>query len=138
MSTIKQTIKRVLPAPLVNILRETWDGAGRAKMWPSAALHPWRRQTIQKLKSLHDIHKGERCFIIGNGPSLQQTDLSLLKGEYTFGMNRFFLAFPELGFQTSYFLSMNDLVIEQSAADFQALKMPFFVMAGQTLVEAGR
>jgi len=127
MNTIKQTMKRVLPAPLVNILKDVWDGAGRAKMWPSAALHPWRRESSQKLKRLHDIHKGERCFIIGNGPSLQQTDLSLLKGEYTFGMNRFFLAFPELGFQTSYFLSMNDLVIEQSAADFQALKMPFFV-----------
>ena len=67
------------------------------------------------LQSLKDSRKGERCFIIGNGPSLRQTDLSRLKGEATFGMNRFYLAFPEIGFQTTYYLSVNDLVIEQCA-----------------------
>jgi len=34
-----------------------------------------------------DIHRGERCFIIGTGPSLNQTNLSLLKDEITFGVN---------------------------------------------------
>ena len=127
MSTMKQNLKQVLPTPVQNVLREAWDGAGRLKTWPSAAFHPWRRDSIRKLRSFKDIHKGERCFIIGNGPSLQQMDLSRLKGEYTFGMNRFFLAFPELGFQTTYFISVNDLVIEQTAKDFLTLEMPFFV-----------
>ena len=53
--------------------------------------------------------------------------MSKLKGEYTFGMNRIFLMFPELGFETSFFVSINDLVIEQSAADIQGLKMPKFL-----------
>lgn len=35
-----------------------------------------------------DIHKGERCFIIGNGPSLKKLDLSLLKDEYTITVNQ--------------------------------------------------
>ena len=35
-------------------------------------------------------------------------------------MNRIYLAFPELGFSTSYYLSVNDLVIEQCAADIQS------------------
>ncbi|MEN4042833.1 MAG: 6-hydroxymethylpterin diphosphokinase MptE-like protein, partial [Anaerolineaceae bacterium] len=74
-----------------------------------------------------DIHRGERCFIIGNGPSLRDTDLSRLRGEYTIGMNRIYLAFPDLGFQTSYYLAVNDLVVEQCAADIQALKLPRFV-----------
>lgn len=127
MKSIKRTAKDILPAPVQNVLRESWDALGRAKLWPSAALHPWRRDSREKLNRFKDIHRGERCFIIGNGPSLQRTDLSQLKNEYTFGMNRFFLAFPELGFRTSYFLSINDLVIEQSASDFQALEMPLFV-----------
>jgi hypothetical protein len=35
--------------------------------------------------------------------------------------------FPELGFSTTFFLSVNDLVIEQSAADIQQLTIPKFV-----------
>ncbi len=42
-------------------------------------------------------------------------------------MNRIYLAFPDMGFPTSYYLSVNDLVIEQCAADIQALPMPKFV-----------
>ncbi|MCI0854684.1 MAG: hypothetical protein J4N91_09695, partial [Chloroflexi bacterium] len=58
-----------------------------------------------------DRHRGERCFVIGNGPSLKQTDLSLLKEEFTFGMNRIYMIFAELGFSTTYFLAINTLVI---------------------------
>ena len=35
-----------------------------------------------------DKHKGERVFLIGNGPSLSDTDLNLLKDENTIAMNR--------------------------------------------------
>ncbi len=42
-------------------------------------------------------------------------------------MNRIYLMFPELGFQTSYFVSVNTLVIEQCAQDIQNLAMPKFL-----------
>ncbi len=90
-------------------------------------LHPWRRESIRRLAELKDIHKGKRAFIIGNGPSLKQTDLSKLKNEITFGMNRIYVMFPEMGFQTTYFCSINDLVIEQFHADILALPMPKFL-----------
>ncbi len=127
MTTFKETLKNRLPAPFINVLREGRDAANRASQWPAAAFHPWRRDTVERLAQLKDIHKGERCFLIGNGPSLKQTDLSRLKGEYTLGQNRIYLAFPELGFTTSYYLSVNDLVIEQCAAEIQNLPMPRFV-----------
>jgi hypothetical protein len=93
-----------------------------------AALHDGRlTKSRQALSRYHDIHRGQRCFIIGNGPSLNQTDLSLLRNEITFGMNRIYLLFPSLGFQTSYYLSINTLVIEQCAADIQSLSMPRFL-----------
>jgi hypothetical protein len=37
-----------------------------------------------------DIHRGQRCFILGNGPSLSKVDLSLLKEEITFTVNDLF------------------------------------------------
>jgi len=80
-----------------------------------------------RISQYHNIHKGERCFIIGNGPSLKQTDLTKLKGEYTFGMNRIYLLFPKLGFTTTYFASINDLVIEQCADEIAALSIPKFL-----------
>jgi hypothetical protein len=91
-----------------------------------ATFHPLRRESISRVAKLKDIHKGERCFIIGNGPSLKNTDLSKLKNEVTFGMNRVYLAFDEWGFSTSYLVSVNSLVIEQCADDFLGLDVPMF------------
>ena len=90
-------------------------------------MHPWRRASMANLARLKNIHMGERAFIIGNGPSLKQTDLSRLKNEFTFGLNRIYLMFPELGFGTTYFVAVNDLVIEQCVQDICALPMPKFL-----------
>ncbi len=127
MSTTKENIKRATPDSLWMAGRNSWSALQNAALWPSAALHPWRRESIRRLSELKDIHKDQRCFIIGNGPSLKKTDLSLLKREFTFGMNRIYLGFEEMGFETSYFLTINSLVIEQCADDIRRLKMPRFV-----------
>jgi hypothetical protein len=127
MSTFRESLKNTLPPPVVGWVRDTRDGLVRAGEWPQATFHPWRRESIAHLQALKDTHKGERCFILGNGPSLKNTDLGKLRNEYTIGMNRIYLAFPDMGFQTSYYLSVNDLVVEQCAADIQTLKMPRFV-----------
>ena len=124
---MKKAILRSLPEPTANFLRNTKDEITTALEWPDAFLHPWRKESIRKIDALRNRHKGERCVIIGNGPSLKQTDLSKLRDVYTVGMNRFYLAFPDLGFSTSCLLSVNDLVIEQCAEDFRALPIPTFV-----------
>jgi|SRR3989344_4565008 len=40
---------------------------------------------------LKNIHSGKRCFIMGNGPSLKDQDLTKLKNEWTFVVNSFYL-----------------------------------------------
>jgi len=124
---MKSTLKKLTPAPLWLAARNAWLAAQHAKQWPAATFHPWRRASIRRLAAFKDIHRGERCVIIGNGPSLQKTDVGKLKGEYTFGMNRIYLAFPQWGFKTSYYVSINDLVVEQCAEDIRALPMPKFI-----------
>lgn len=123
----RQRIKRLFPATVWQRLSQARYAAERLAELPAATFHPWRRESIRLLGSYKDIHQGKRCFIIGNGPSLKNTDLSKLKGEYTFGMNRAYLLFPELGFNTTYFVSVNSLVIEQCAEDLRALPIPKFV-----------
>ncbi|MEA3351156.1 MAG: 6-hydroxymethylpterin diphosphokinase MptE-like protein [Chloroflexota bacterium] len=126
MSEFRQTFKNLFPSALWEPLSETRYALQRAAQWPAAMLHPWRRESMARLDALEGTHRGERCFIIGNGPSLKETDVSLLKDEHTFGMNRIYLAFPEWGFRTSYLVSVNDLVIKQCVDDFLALDMPRF------------
>ena len=124
---MKSQLKKILPKPAFNILRDTVDGIKRIGEIPQAYLHPWRSHTRKALQKFQDIHAGKRCFILGNGPSLKQTDLSKLKNEFTFGMNRIYLAFDDLGFSTNYYVSVNDLVIEQCADEIMNLDLPRFV-----------
>ena len=72
---------------------------------------------------------GQRCFIIGNGPSLNNMDLSLLKDEFTFGSNRIYLLFEQMGFETSFISSVNPHVLEQFQQDFNKIACPKFLPA---------
>lgn len=127
MTSLKHKLKRLAPEPLWRAGRELLLSGRHALQWPAATLHPWRRESMRQLATYRDMHRGERAFIIGNGPSLRATDAAQLEGEYSFGMNRIFLAFPDWGFQTTYLVSVNDLVIEQSAAEISGLRMPKFL-----------
>ena len=103
----------------LSFARRTYDTVRRIPELPGAFLHPWRRETNRKLAEIIDSHKGERCFVIGNGPSLKNTDLSKLTGDFTIGMNRIFLAAEELGFRPDILVCVNDLVVEQSVTEFE-------------------
>lgn len=85
------------------------------------------RDSRRRLERYRDAHAGERCVIIANGPSLQRTDMSLLRHEKTFCMNRAYLMFDSWGFIPTYFTCMNPLVIEQFAADIATLPLPKFL-----------
>jgi hypothetical protein len=120
-------LKTITPPFLWQFGRTTYDSIKRIPQLPAAYLHSWRRESIRRLAALKDIHKGKRAFVIANGPSLKQTDMSKLKNEFTFGMNRIYLMFAELGFSTTYLTVVNDLVIEQTAQDLADLSLPKFL-----------
>jgi hypothetical protein len=140
MAQLRTALKSITPDPVWQAASGARYALQRASLWPAATFHPLRRESIRRLAAYQDIHKGKRCFIIGNGPSLRQTDLTKLKNEFTFGMNRIYLMFPELGFTTSYFLTVNSLVIEQCAADIRALPIPKFLSwrSHQAIVDTRR
>jgi len=57
--------------------------------------------TIQNLKN---IHKNERAFIIGNGPSLADTPLEELKNECTLATNKIFKIFNKTSWRPKYYV----------------------------------
>ncbi|HJS30005.1 MAG TPA: hypothetical protein VJ768_10310 [Anaerolineales bacterium] len=124
----RQALKRRTPDPIWRSLSGTywwWRNRGRHTLARSASLS-WRRN-LRRLEPYRDRHRGRRCFIIGNGPSLRRTDLTSLRNEFTFGLNRIYLLFPEMGFTTTYLVSVNELVLEQCAGEMLALDLPRFV-----------
>lgn len=78
------------------------------------------------LRKYKDIHKDRRCFIIATGPSLANTDISNLKGEYTFGVNAFCLKFKELGWRTNYFVLSDYKAFQKMGPVLEEYKMDFF------------
>jgi hypothetical protein len=85
------------------------------------------RRSRRRLRELAGRYMGKRCFIIGNGPSLTKMDLSRLRGEYTFGLNRGYLLFDRIGAPTSFLVSVNDHVVRQFGPELVAPDLPLFV-----------
>jgi hypothetical protein len=71
------------------------------------------RDSAQRLRGLRNRFAGMRAFVIGNGPSLKKMDLEPLRREYTFGSNRIYLAFEELGFSTTFLCASAKHIIAQ-------------------------
>jgi hypothetical protein len=98
------------------------------RVWLNHALTAEGRENRDRIRQFKNIHRGERCVIIGNGPSLRETNLRLLRDEATFGLNRIYLMFDELGFETTYHAAINRLVIEQCLDEFRKIKAPLFTV----------
>ncbi len=71
-----------------------------------------------KLKRFKNIHKGERCFIIGNGPSLTAEDLDKLKNEYTFASNFIGKMFDKTDWRPTYYCVMDPNFVKESMEEF--------------------
>ena len=81
----------------------------------------------KNLKSFNNIHKGERCFIIANGPSLKHVDFSLLENEFTIGMNRIYLMKEQNGFTPNYLACIDEKSqINQFHEEFNKVEIPCF------------
>ncbi len=101
---------------------------GLSEKWKEAMLYfNWRRKHAHRLQQFKDKHKGEDCFIIGNGPSLNKMDMAPLAHCHTFGQNKIFLMFEKTDLNLSYLVSVNQLVIEQSKEQFEQMRCPVFV-----------
>lgn len=46
---------------------------------------------IRENSVLKNKHRGERCFVLASGPSIQKQDLSFLQDEYVFALNNFYV-----------------------------------------------
>lgn len=78
---------------------------------------PVGRESVHRLMDMKDRYRGQRAFVIGNGPSLRKMDLAPLRNEITFGSNRIYLMFEELGFKTTFLTGCAEPIISQFGSE---------------------
>ena len=66
----------------------------------------------EKLKNLKGKYSGQRCFIMGNGPSLNKTRLELLADEAVWGFNKIYLLFDKIEWKPKFYVA-NDRRLTQ-------------------------
>jgi len=79
---------------------------------------------MKDLSWFKNMHKGRRCFVIGNGPSLNKIEMNKLKDEITFGANRIYLGFNRWDFSLKYWTIEDKLVAEDTAQEWNNLTGP--------------
>lgn len=91
------------------------------------SLNEWNKKNRDRLLLYQNIHKGKRCFILANGPSLGKVNFSFLKNEITIGMNKVYLLEKEFGFIPTYMACIDEEnQIAQSFEDYDKIDIPCF------------
>lgn len=114
---IKVTIKKKFPNfttrvrkvkkpfnPFFIWLRSGPIGYVKRKMFPNL---PSR---YSRVKSLKDIHKGQKIFIVATGPSLTVNDLDMLKGHLSIGVNSIVMSYDKTDWRPDYYVMIDDTV----------------------------
>lgn len=93
---------------IAKLWHKTWNALNYLWGW-------FRWGSRRRLHRMKNMHEGERCFVIGNGPSLRNDDLRRLaeRGEYTFACNSLIKLFDEIPFRpTYYFVQDNKIILD--------------------------
>jgi hypothetical protein len=75
------------------------------------------------LDAFEGTHRGRRCFVVGNGPSLNDLDMTKLKDELTFGSNRCYLGFEAWGAPFTYWGIYDHFQVQEYQREYEA-KVP--------------
>jgi hypothetical protein len=77
---------------------------------------------VQNRELLRRQQRTDRCFIIGNGPSIKNQDLMLLRGETTFMVNSGFLHPDYERLDPTYHCAVDPLLVTDSASNLAWLR----------------
>lgn len=83
----------------------------------------------RRLKYLKNKYKGERCFLIGNGPSLTPEDLHAIRHEYTFGTNMVYKIFDQTDWRPSFHCVSDSIYATNLGQElYDKVKSPLFTI----------
>ena len=114
-----QQLKKFIPSSVKRRIKTIFNYPSKFIFWLGYN-SIYKSKNYKKIKSLKECHKGERCFIIGSGPSIIKMDLTLLKNEITFDHNGFYLIAEKVGFLPTYYVVEVQFPAEDNAKEINA------------------
>jgi len=83
----------------------------------------------RRLKQFKNRHKGRKCILLCNGPSLNKVDFSRIDASrfVIFGLNKIYLGIDRLGVRPEYIVAVNRKVIAQSTEQYSKLPIIKFI-----------
>lgn len=111
MGKMINQIKNVVKAVVPNIFMER---PGMFRKWNG-----------KEIAALKNKYAGKRCFILGNGPSLNKLDLSKLDNEYTFAVNGIFYKTDEMGYRPTFYVVEDRYVMADNKERINAYECPY-------------
>lgn len=95
-------------------------------------VHPWQQNHFKKTKygknlaNYKNKYTGQRCFLIGNGPSLHAEDLTKLceHSEITFAFNRIYNIFDETPWRPDFYISQDEKMLSGCMDTVKSLELP--------------
>ena len=100
---LKSVLKWVAPYGIVELSRNIRRDYKYSNLYLKYK-HPETLSVLGKNKILKDIHKNQRCFILGTGPSINKIDINKLKNEKCIFLSQFYLHENYLTINPSYHL----------------------------------
>lgn len=115
--------KRLIKAPIMNVARLI-----RVVLYQFTTDH-------RRLRGFKNRFQGERCFIVGNGPSLSIEDLEKIKNEHCFGFNRIYEVFGETSWRPEFYMILDNDVMKKVSEhiDSVTVKWKLLNIMGKTL-----
>ena len=84
--------------------------------------YPAIHSIVQENKRFKNIHKGERCFIVLNGPSLMENDISVIRNEIVFCANYMYKSDIVDRINPNYYCWMDSLIFTHPEEGKQTIK----------------
>ena len=94
----------------------------------------------KKIISFHNLYKNERCFIIGNGPSLTIDDLNTLhkNNEFCFGSNRIYICFEQTAWRPSFYTISDGVMLAEYFDEIKNLPLKHIFISDYYLKHGGK
>ena len=92
-------------------------GARNLRIRGARIIRPYHYRNVRRWQSLRGWYRGQRAFLVGNGPSLNVTPLHLLAGEHTICFNRFNLMYERLTWRPTMYMNVDGAVALDMAAE---------------------
>lgn len=114
---ISNTFRKILPRHILQSYREERHISTLIRGGKISLTDTNIRNMARRLKRLRGRYSNQRCFIMGNGPSLNQMDLSLFRNEFLWGTNKCYLLYDRISWRPTFYSAVDTRVVPDIAND---------------------